>query len=96
MNQRIVYPNDNGGIAMLVPAKDCGLSIETIAKKDVPTGKPYLIVDVNDFPEDFAFFEAFTADFSSPHGYGANYGYGSNYDVIGWNSDETPILRETQ
>ena len=51
MNQRIIYQNDTGGVAVLIPA-DCGLTIEEIAAKDVPTGKPYKIVDVADIPED--------------------------------------------
>ena len=49
MNQRIIYQNDTGGVAVLIPA-DCGLTIEQIAAKDVPTGKPYKIVDVADVP----------------------------------------------
>lgn len=54
MNQRIIYPTDNGGVAILIPA-DCGLSIEEIAAKDVPAGKPYKIVDVSDIPSDRTF-----------------------------------------
>ena len=54
MNQRIIYPNDEGGVAVIVPA-DCGLTIEEIAVKDVPAGKPYKIVDVSDIPSDRTF-----------------------------------------
>jgi hypothetical protein len=54
MNQRIIYPTDNGGVAIIVPA-DCGLTIEEIAAKDVPQGKPYQIVDVSDIPSDRTF-----------------------------------------
>jgi len=54
MNQRIVYPTDEGGVAVIVPA-DCGLTIEQIAAKDVPAGKPYQIVDVVDIPTDRTF-----------------------------------------
>jgi hypothetical protein len=54
MNQRIIYPNDEGGVAIIVPA-DCGLTIEEIAAKDVPTGKPFKIVDVADIPTDRTF-----------------------------------------
>jgi hypothetical protein len=52
MNQRIIYPNDEGGVAVIVPAPDCGLTIEEIAAKDVPAGKPYQIVDVSEVPSD--------------------------------------------
>jgi hypothetical protein len=54
MNSRIVYPTDDGGVAIIVPA-DCGLTIEQIAAKDVPAGKPYQIVDVADIPNDRTF-----------------------------------------
>jgi hypothetical protein len=55
MNQRIIYPTDDGGVAVIVPAPESGLSIQEIAAKDVPAGKPYKIVDVADIPEDRTF-----------------------------------------
>ena len=55
MNQRIIYPNDEGGVSVIVPAPECGLTIEEIAAKDVPTGKQYKIVDVEDIPTDRTF-----------------------------------------
>lgn len=62
MDKRIIYPTDNG-VAVIVPA-DCGLTIEEIAAKDVPQGKPYKIVDVSDIPSDRTFRNAweFVAD----------------------------------
>ena len=54
MNQRIIFPNDDGGVAVIIPA-ECGLTIEEIAAKDVPAGKPFEIVDVSDIPEDRTF-----------------------------------------
>ena len=57
MNHRIIYPTDDGGVAIIVPA-DCGLTIEEIAAKDVPAGKPYQIVDVADIPTDRTFRDA--------------------------------------
>jgi hypothetical protein len=54
MNSRIIFPTDDGGVAVIVPA-DCGLTIEEIAAKDVPMGKPYKIVDVSDVPSDRTF-----------------------------------------
>jgi hypothetical protein len=53
MNQRIIYPTDDG-VAVIIPA-DCGLTIEEIAAKDVPAGKPFEIVDVSEIPEDRTF-----------------------------------------
>lgn len=55
MNQRIIYPTDDGGVSIIIPAPDCGLTIEEIAAKDVPAGKPYKIVDVSDIPTDRTF-----------------------------------------
>lgn len=46
MDKRIIFPNDNGGIAIIIPAKSVQLAL-----KDVPQGKPYAIVDVSDLPE---------------------------------------------
>ena len=60
MNQRIIYPLDNGGVAVVIPAPECGLTIEEIAAKDIPAGKPYKIVDVTDIPEDRTFRGAWT------------------------------------
>jgi hypothetical protein len=55
MDKRIIYPTDDGGVAVIVPAPNCGLTIEEIAAKDVPTGKDYQIVDVADVPSDRTF-----------------------------------------
>ena len=55
MNQRIIYSNDEGGVSILIPADACGLTIEEIAAKDVPTGKPYKIIDAADVPTDRTF-----------------------------------------
>jgi hypothetical protein len=55
MNQRIIYPTDDGGVAVIIPAPECGLTIEEMALKDVPKGKPYKIVDVADIPTDRTF-----------------------------------------
>jgi hypothetical protein len=53
--KRIIYKTPEGGVAVIVPAPECGLTIEEIAAKDVPTGKPFKIVDVNDIPSDRTF-----------------------------------------
>ncbi len=55
MNSRIIYPTDDGGVAVIIPAAECGLTIEEIAAKDVPAGKSYEIVDVADIPSDRTF-----------------------------------------
>jgi len=59
MDKRIVYTNDDGTISIIVPA-DCGLTIEEIAAKDVPSGKEYHIVNASDIPSDRTFRNAWT------------------------------------
>jgi hypothetical protein len=57
MNQRIIYPNDEGGVSIIIPAPEAleYMSIEEIAAKDVPAGIDFKIVDVSDIPEDREF-----------------------------------------
>jgi hypothetical protein len=64
MNQRIIYPTDEGGVAVLIPAPECleTHTIEELAAKDVPAGKPYKIVDVSEIPSDRTFRSAWEAD----------------------------------
>jgi hypothetical protein len=68
--QRVIYPNDFGGLAILTPILECGLTVGEIALKDVPAGKPFLIVDSSDLPQSDEYFAAWTADFSEPDGIG--------------------------
>jgi hypothetical protein len=73
----VIYPNDDGGICVLHPVLNCGLTVEQIAVKDVPTGKPFKYITTDDLPidddgnYDRSFRSAWEADFSSPDGYGA-------------------------
>ena len=55
MSQFIIYPTDNDGVAIVIPATECGLTIEEIASKDVPAGKPYKIVGIGVVPSDGTF-----------------------------------------
>lgn len=55
MNQRVIYPTPDGGVAILIPIADCGLTLEEIIAKDVPPGVPYKIVDAADIPADRTF-----------------------------------------
>ena len=61
MDQRIIYQNDEGGVAIIVPNLEYG-TIEEIAAKDVPTGKPYKIVDAADIPTDRQWRAEWTVD----------------------------------
>ena len=57
MNQRIIYPNDDGGVSVIIPTSEYleTHTIEELAAKDVPAGKEYKIVDVEDIPTDRTF-----------------------------------------
>ena len=57
MTQRIIYPADEGGVAIVIPSPEAleTMTIEEIASKDIPAGKPYKIVDVADIPTDRTF-----------------------------------------
>jgi hypothetical protein len=57
MTKRIIYPTDNGGVAIVIPAPEAldTMTIEEIAAKDVPAGKPFKIVDTTDVPSDRTF-----------------------------------------
>jgi hypothetical protein len=68
MNQRIVYPTPEGGVAIVIPSGE--LSIEETAKKDVPSGVPYKIVNETEIPSDRTFRAAWEDDFTNPDGYG--------------------------
>jgi hypothetical protein len=57
-DQRIIYQKNDGGVAIVIPAPECGLTIEEIAAKVVPVSKPYKIVDVSDIPTDRTFRDA--------------------------------------
>jgi len=59
MDKRIIYPTDDGGVAVIIPAE----SVEA-AMKDIPAGKPYKIIDAADIPADREFRNAWTADFT--------------------------------
>lgn len=64
MTQRIIYQNDEGGVAVIVPSPQAleQYGIEAIALKDVPAGKPYKIVAVEDVPTDRTFRAAWEVD----------------------------------
>ena len=59
MNSRIIYPNDDGGVSIVIPAPEWlaqeGNTMEVLAQMRVPEGKPYKIVNVADIPTDRTF-----------------------------------------
>ena len=61
---KIIYKNESGGVSILHPTDEAlsFMSIDEIAKKDVPTGLPYKIVDDSEVPTDRTFRDAWTVD----------------------------------
>lgn len=62
--KRIVYQNDKGGVAVIIPTPEALAShtIEEIAAKDVPSGKPFKIIDASEIPADRTFRNAWEVD----------------------------------
>jgi hypothetical protein len=59
---RIIYNQDNGVAAIIIPSPEAleTMTIEEIAAKDVPAGKPYQIIDASELPSDRTFRGAWT------------------------------------
>jgi hypothetical protein len=76
---RIIYKTDDGGTAVIIPADECLQShtIQEIAEKDVPAGRPYKIVSVDDIPSDRTFRNAWEVDEAT-----LTDGTGGDYDMF--------------
>jgi len=59
-DKRIIYTTDDDGVAIVIPADNCGLTVEQIRDKDVPLGKTSYIVDKSVIPTDRSFRDAWT------------------------------------
>ena len=72
---RIIYQNNDGGVSIIIPTPEAlqTLTIDDIAKKDVPAGVSYKIVDASDIPEDRTFRGAWEAEITEPDGVGLGY-----------------------
>lgn len=82
MNQRIIYSNEDGSVAIITPA-NCGLTIQQIALKDVPFGKPFKIVDASEISSNRTQRNAWAVDVADlTDGVGADYGVGSNKPFV--------------
>ena len=61
-----IFPNDET-ISVLVPAPNCGLTLEEICAKDVPTGVKCKIIDSSELPADREFRGAWDYDFTNSY-----------------------------
>jgi len=61
---RIIYNQDNGVVAVIIPTPEAleQHGIQAIAKKDVPFGRPYKLVDAADIPSDRSQRDAWMVD----------------------------------
>ena len=59
-DKRIIYTQDNGTVAVVIPADNCDLTVEQIKDKDVPSGKTAYIIDNTEIPTDRSFINAWT------------------------------------
>jgi len=76
---RIIYKTDEGGVAVIIPTPEAlaNYTIEEIAEKDVPEGKPYKIITDVDIPSDRTFRAAWEVDEAT-----LTDGIGGQYDVF--------------
>ena len=61
-DSRIIFRNDDGRACIIIPADKETRTVDEIAKKDVPTGKKYKIVEDSDIPSNRDFRNAWTVD----------------------------------
>ena len=62
--KRIIYKNLDNTVSIIIPSPEAlqSMTIEQIAKKDVPTGYKYKIVDVSEIPSDRSLRNAWSID----------------------------------
>lgn len=52
---RIIYPQENGVVAIVAPIPNCGMTLEALIELSVPQGVPYKVVDISEIPTDRTF-----------------------------------------
>lgn len=60
----IYKENGSNTLSILIPSKNCGLSIKEICEKDVPIGVKFKILNISDLP-DKDFMDAWEFDFTT-------------------------------
>jgi hypothetical protein len=62
--KRIIYKNLDNSVSVIVPSDEAlqSMTIEDIAKKDVPTGYKYKIIEASEIPSDREFRNAWSID----------------------------------
>ena len=61
----IIYHNpEYDQLTLMWKGKKCQLTYEEVAKKDVPKGIPYKIINESELPSDLSFIDAWEDDFT--------------------------------
>lgn len=95
--QVIVYTLD-GLLHIVEPTEEALtlIGIEGVARKDVPAGLPYAILDASDLPADKTFRAAWEVDEAAlVDGAGAQYGAGTSLDVIAY-AEGVRLVRDAE
>lgn len=66
ITQRVIYPSE-GGVGIIFPTG--AIPTHEVARKDVPAGSPYFIVENDQLPQYWTS-DAWVIDWSEPDGYG--------------------------
>ena len=62
-SHRIAFTRPDGGVTIVFPAPNCGLTLEQIIDRSIPAGTEHVILDVADLhPDTDNFFNALTLD----------------------------------
>jgi hypothetical protein len=88
---KVIAYSLNNEVVILYPTSS--LPIEEAARKDVPHGAPYKILDISELPKNDLFRNAWELSVDQPDGYGADYGYGGKYQVVGYTANYEPIVK---
>lgn len=67
--KKIAYQDVDGNLNIITPVL-VDILIEDVARRDVPEGIPYKILEDSDLPTDRTFRNAWELDFANPDGYG--------------------------
>ena len=57
---RLIYTRDDGGLSIVIPSDNCGLTLDQIKAKDCPSGKTVYTVNKSAIPTDRSFRNAWT------------------------------------
>ena len=57
---RLIFTNNEGGVSIVIPTDNCGLTLDQIKAKDCPSGKTVYTVDKSEIPTDRSFRNAWT------------------------------------